>query len=178
MVASIKSVPQSFCSYFIFVFAKDPPIRNNVLQQNMKSVKDLDFFRNIREVREYDFGIFYFFDGLIISEMNEGETFDWSIAEKIIGAAHEILGKGRPIAYISNRINNYSVVPTDWLKFYKNRHKLEFYSVVAYNKSGLASIILEKMFFKDTIRQFTDLENAIKWSLAKIRDKRAAYLPK
>ncbi|RUA14578.1 MAG: hypothetical protein DSY83_09185 [Flavobacteriia bacterium] len=137
----------------------------------MKSVKELDFFKNIREIREYEFGIFYFFDGLIISEMNEGETFDWSIAEKIIDAAYEILGEEKPIAYISNRINNYSVVPTDWLKFYKNRHKLELYSIVAYNKNGLASIILEKMFFKDSIRQFTDLESAISWSLSKISDK-------
>ncbi|WP_318343244.1 hypothetical protein [Flagellimonas baculiformis] len=137
----------------------------------MKSVKELDFFKNIREIREYEFGIFYFFDGLVISEMNEGEIFDWSIAEKIIDAAYEILGEDKPIAYISNRINNYSVVPTDWLKFYKNRHKLEFYSIVAYNKYGLASIILEKMFFKDNIRQFTDLESAISWSLAKISDK-------
>ncbi|WP_226789839.1 hypothetical protein [Flagellimonas hadalis] len=69
----------------------------------MKSVKELDFFKNIREIREYEFGIFYFFDGLIISEMNEGETFDWSIAEKIIDAAYEILGEEKPIAYISNR---------------------------------------------------------------------------
>lgn len=137
----------------------------------MKSVKELDFFKNIREIREYEFGIFYFFDGLVISEMNEGETFDWCIAEKIIDAAYEILGEEKPIAYISNRINNYSVVPTDWLKFYKNRHKLELYSIVAYNKNGLASIILEKMFFKDSIRQFTDLESAISWSLAKISDK-------
>lgn len=137
----------------------------------MKSVKELDFFKNIREIREYEFGIFYFFDGLVISEMNEGETFDWCIAEKIIDAAYEILGEEKPIADISNRINNYSVVPTDWLKFYKNRHKLELYSIVAYNKNGLASIILEKMFFKDSIRQFTDLESAISWSLAKISDK-------
>ena len=136
----------------------------------MKSVRELEFFKNIREIREYEFGVFYFFDGLVISEMNEGETFDWSIAEKIISAAYEILGEDKPIAYISNRINNYSVVPTDWLKFYKNRHKLELYSIVAYNKNGLASIIIEKMFFKDSIRQFTDLESAISWSLAKIRD--------
>ncbi len=144
----------------------------------MKRVLELDFFKNIREVREYEFGIIYFFDGLIISEINEGEVFDWSIAERIIDAAHQILDSDKPIAYISNRVNNYSVVPTDWLKFYRNRHKLEFYSVVAYNKSGLASIILEKMFFKDNIRQFTDLENAIKWSLSKINGKGAAYLPK
>ncbi len=137
----------------------------------MKRVKDLQFFKNIREIREYEFGIFYFFDGLVISEMKEGEIFDWSIAQKIIGVAKEVLGKDKPVAYISNRINNYSVVPTDWLKFYKHRHQLEFYSVVAYNQSGLASLVLEKMFFRNKIRQFTNLEDAIKWSLNEVNKK-------
>ena len=102
--------------------------------------------------------------------MNEGETFNWSKAEKIIDVAYEVSGKDRPIAYISNRINNYSVVPTDWLKFYKNRHKLEFYSIVAYNNSGLTSVILEKLFFKDKIRQFSSLEDAVGWCFAKINN--------
>ena len=136
----------------------------------MQRVKDLEFFKKIKQTREYEFGTFYFFDGLVISEMNEGETFNWSKAEKIIDVAYEVSGKDRPIAYISNRINNYSVVPTDWLKFYKNRHKLEFYSIVAYNNSGLTSVILEKLFFKDKIRQFSSLEDAVGWSVAKINN--------
>jgi hypothetical protein len=137
----------------------------------MQRVRDLAFFKKIKEVREYEFGVFYFFDGLVISEMSEGTTFDWEKAEKIIRVAYEILGKDKPVAYISNRINDYSVVPTDWLKFYKNRHHLEFYSIVAYNNGGLASVILEKMFFRNKIRQFSNLEDAIQWSLAKVSEK-------
>lgn len=137
----------------------------------MQRVRDLEFFKQIREIREYEFGMFFFFDGLVISEMNEGEIFNWAIAEKIIDVAYEVLGQDKPIAYISNRIHNYSVVPTDWLKFYKHRHQLEFYSIVAYDNSGLASVVLERMFFRNKIRQFSNLENAIKWSLAKINEK-------
>ena len=136
----------------------------------MQRVRELEFFKKIKQIREYEFGTFYFFDGLVISEMNEGETFNWDIAETIIKVAYEVLGKDKPIAYISNRIHNYSVVPSDWLKFYKHRHKLEFYSIVAYNNSGLTSVILEKLFFKDKIRQFSNLEDAIKWSVAKVSD--------
>ncbi|MBR9854063.1 MAG: hypothetical protein GYB37_05710 [Algicola sp.] len=138
----------------------------------MQSVRELEFFKNIRESREYEFGIFFFFEGLVISEMKEGAIFNWAIAEKIIAAAYQVLGKDKPIAYISNRINDYSVVPTDWLKFYKHRHQLEFYSIVAYNKSGLASVVLERMFFRNKIRQFSDLDNAIKFSLSKVTDKK------
>ena len=138
----------------------------------MQRVRDLEFFKQIREIREYEFGMFYFFDGLVISEMNEGEIFNWAIAEKIIDVAYEVLGRDKPIAYISNRIHNYSVVPTDWLKFHKHRHQLEFYSIVAYDNSGLAIVVLERMFFRNKIRQFSNLENAIKWSLAKINEKK------
>ena len=137
----------------------------------MQSARDIAFFSNIREIREYDFGIFYYFDGLVISEIKEGVVFNWTMAKKAIDAAYEVMGRDRPIAYISNRIHNYSVVPTDWIKFYTHRNRLELYSVVAYNKSGLASIILEKMFFRNNIRQFSDLESAVNWSMAKLEIK-------
>ncbi|RDY59906.1 hypothetical protein [Flagellimonas nanhaiensis] len=140
----------------------------------MQRVKDIDFFKNIKEIRECEFGIFYFFDGLVISEIGEGVVFNWGMAKKIIDIAYEVIGRDTPIAYISNRVNNYSVVPIDWLKFYKNRHQLEFYSVVAHSKSGFSSIVLERMFFRNNIRQFSNLEEAVTWSLEKISDKKAS----
>ncbi len=138
----------------------------------MKKVQDTDFFRNIKEIREYEFGKFYFFDGLVISEINEGVTLGYDMAEKAIRAAEEIFGEDMPIAYISNRINNYFVVPTDWAKFYTNRNQLSFYSVVGQTKGSFASLVLERMFFKNSIKQFTDLEEAIAWSLKKIEKRR------
>lgn len=138
----------------------------------MQSVKEIEFFRNIREIRECEFGVFYFFDGLVISEIKEGVVFNWSMAEKIISVAYEIIGRDEPIAYISNRINDYSVVPADWLKFYIHRHRLEFYSVVSYSQSGFASLIMEKLFFRNSIQQFSKLEDAIQWSMEKVDSKK------
>lgn len=138
----------------------------------MKKVQDTDFFKNIREIREYEFGKFYFFDGLVVSEINEGVTLGYEMAEKAIRAAEEIFGVDMPIAYISNRINNYFVVPTDWAKFYTNRNQLSFYSVVGQTKGSFASLVLERMFFKNSIKQFTDLEQAIAWSLKKIEKRK------
>lgn len=134
----------------------------------MKSVKNIPFFKNIRQVREFEFGIFYYFDGLVISEMKEGVLFRWNMAEKAIQAAHEALGNEVPITYISNRINGYFVVPTDWIKFYRNRHQLLFYSVVGSTTGNFASVFLERMFFRKSIRKFIDLEEAIDWSVQKI----------
>lgn len=139
----------------------------------MKRVRELPFFKNIREVREFDFGIFYYFDGLVISEIKEGVIFDWNMAEKAVIAAQEIFGENAPIAYISNRINSYTVSPTDWIKFYNNRNRLSFYSVVGSTQGSFTSLVLERMFFQNSIHQFTDLQQAIDFSLAKIEENRA-----
>jgi len=117
----------------------------------MKSVKQTDFFKNIRQVREFEFGTFYFFDGLVISEMKEGVIFRWKMADRAIKAAHEVLGQEKPIVYISNRINSYF-----------------FYSVVGSTRGSFASLILERLFFRSSIRKFSDLEEAINWSVEKI----------
>lgn len=135
----------------------------------MKRVKDLDLFKHIREIREFEFGVFYYFDGLVIGEVKEGVLMTWKMAEKAVKAATEIYGEDMPIAYISNRIHDYSIVASDWIKFYKNRHQLDFYSVVGNTNGSFASVMMERTFFKNSIRQFTDLEEAVKWSLAKIK---------
>ncbi|MFS4466343.1 hypothetical protein [Maribacter sp. 2210JD10-5] len=134
----------------------------------MKRVKELGFFKNIREVREFEFGVFYFFDDLVISEMNEGVIFSWKMAEKAMHAAHQINGNKAPVVYISNRINNYYIMPLDWIKFYRNRAKLNFYSVVGSTQGSMSSLILERFFFRKSIPKFTDLEEAITWSLEKL----------
>ncbi len=134
----------------------------------MKSVKHIDFFKNVKQIHEFDFGIFYYFDGLVISEMNDGVVFRWKMAQKAIKAARDIFGENTPIAYISNRINSYYVVPTDWIKFFKNRHELYLYSVVGYTKGNILSLYLERLFFRNSIHKFTDLEDAIAWNLNKM----------
>lgn len=138
----------------------------------MKSVRTLDFFKNIREIREFEFGVFHYFDGLVIGEVKKGVHMTWDMAKKAVKAAKEIYGDNMPIAYISNRINNYTVVPSDWIKFYTNRHQLDFYSVVGSTKGSFASLMLEKMFFQNSIKQFTDIEEAIAWSVKKIEERR------
>ncbi|WP_343486975.1 hypothetical protein [Allomuricauda sp. d1] len=135
----------------------------------MKRVKDLDLFKYIREIREFEFGVFHYFDGLVIGEIKEGVLVTWKMGEKVVNAAVEIYGEDMPIAYISNRIHDYAIVASDWIKFYKNRHQLDFYSVVGNTKGSFASIMMERMFFKNSIRQFTDLDEAVQWSLKKIK---------
>lgn len=132
----------------------------------MKRIRELELFNQIREIREFEFGVFYFFNrGIIISEMNGGVLFRWRDAIKIVHAAEDIYGLKVPIIYIANRINSYYVVPSNWLMFYKNRHKMAHYAVVGQTTGSLASLLLEKLFFLNSIIQFKDLDQAVLWAL-------------
>jgi len=83
----------------------------------LKSLKDSPFYCEAINEIVYDFGTFYLFDGFIVAEINEGVVFTWEDHAK--KATEEILdlydSDGRNIIYISNRINNYSVMPSDWV---------------------------------------------------------------
>ncbi|MDO1513012.1 hypothetical protein Q2T41_10130 [Maribacter confluentis] len=131
----------------------------------MKRVKEHNIYNSIREIREFDFGVFYFFTGgIIISEMNEGVLFKWKDALKIVHAAEEIYGLEIPIIYVANRINSYYVVPSNWVMFYRNRTKMAHYGVVGQTRGSFASILLEKLFFKNSLVQFKNLDHATTWA--------------
>tara|TARA_R110000868_G_scaffold346389_1_gene607499 strand:- start:126 stop:455 length:330 start_codon:yes stop_codon:yes gene_type:complete len=99
--------------------------------------------------------------------MNKGVLFRWEDASKVVTAAENIYGLEIPIIYIANRINNYYVVPSNWLKFYQNRHKMAFYGVVGQTTGSRASLLLERFFFKNSIIQFNDLDDAVLWAVEK-----------
>jgi hypothetical protein len=58
--------------------------------------------------------------------MNKGVLFRWEDASKVVAATENIYRLEIPIIYIPNRVNNYYVVPSNWLKFYQNRHKTAY----------------------------------------------------
>lgn len=118
----------------------------------------------IEDTHILDFGTFYFCTHFIVSEVNEGVTFSWKNAEKLLKLGYAHYGEDAKISYISNRIHSYSVVPQDWLKLFKGNDTIQAVAVVAYNKSALTNIIMEKLFFlSKTLRQFESIEAAATW---------------
>lgn len=109
-------------------------------------------------------GNFYIFDTFVVGEINEGVHFNWQIAEGVIEKVYEYFGtRDIKVSYISNRVNDYSVHAQDWIQFYKERHHLESFAIVAYSKIGLMNVILEKIFSQTRIKKFENLDKAIEW---------------
>lgn len=129
----------------------------------MISVKDTDLYSEVLKECNYAFGNVYMFKEFVVSEFSKGETITWENHAKIIIYDIEAFYNtdGSDVIYLSNRINSYSVVASDWLKFYKSSYKVKAYCVISENKAGFLNSMIEKLFFKKKIIHFTNLLEAV-----------------
>ncbi len=131
----------------------------------MVSVKETDLYSEVLKEINYSFGTVYIFNGYVISEINKGLSFNWKDHGKVIvDDVVCFLGTdGSELIYISNRINSYSVVASDWLKYFKNSYSLKEYYIVSETKTSKLGLMVENLFFNNKIKKFNSLHAAINW---------------
>lgn len=71
----------------------------------------------------------------------------------------------RPVVYISNRINCYSLDPNDY-KYLEMVPNLKGIAIVAYNEIIRDRALLEERFFRKPFKAFSDLTEAKEWASA------------
>ncbi|GAA4299615.1 hypothetical protein [Aestuariibaculum suncheonense] len=111
---------------------------------------------------EKPFGVFYFGEKFVLSELNEGVHFDWPMVENLINDIIAFYGSDAKLAYISNRIYSYSRDPHNWNKLSKY-NIIVASAVVIYNDMAYMNATLEKRFSKESIKRCTSLSEAIEW---------------
>lgn len=115
----------------------------------------------MRAAVKYDFCEFSIFDNFIIAVMNEGITV-LSEHNIILVELSEKHFKNRPFAYITNRINSYSVDP----KVFNETSKIEnliAFAVVSQTDARIAIASFERKFLTKPHKSFTKLIDAIEW---------------
>lgn len=132
----------------------------------MGSLKDSVFYHDAIHEINYPFGDFYLFDGFVVGEVHEGVIFTWEDHGKKLAEDVTYLyeSNGDNLILIANRINSYSVKPTDWIKFKKHRYTLKGYGVVTYSKIGNSIALLERLFINTRSKRFKSLDNSILWA--------------
>ena len=95
---------------------------------------------------------FYFFEKFVISEIKEGVHLDWDKILALIGVMIDFYGKDLKIAYISNRINAYSIEPQLWMKFDKEYNFVIASAIVVYNDLNYINASIEKKFSSSSIK--------------------------
>ena len=112
---------------------------------------------------ELSFGNYYLCNQFIIAEINEGTHLDWDKILEIIGVAIDFYGPDIKIAYISNRVESYSLEPQLWYKFHKEFDFIVATATIAYNDFGYINATIEKNFTNKSLKRCDNLEEAINW---------------
>lgn len=112
------------------------------------------------------FGNFYLCDGFVISEIGEGIHFDWEMIKTVMEKVIAYYGDNTKRAYISNRVNSYSIDPQAWKLINETYNNIISYgAIVYYNRMTSINAALEKHFAPVNIKRFNSLEAAIEWTL-------------
>ena len=129
------------------------------------TIKNSNLSSLIEDIHISKYGDYYFFKDFIISEIKEGITFSWEVAQELLPAVFKHYGSKPSLSYITNRVNNYSVNPADWYKFFNSNDKtcLKGYAMVSYTEAGWVNSIIEKLFVQTKVESFTNLYEAIDW---------------
>ena len=132
----------------------------------MKSITASNRYSDVLMELNYPFGNVYIFDGYIVSEISEGVVFTWEDHAKVIceDVANFVGSKHTNHIYISNRIHSYTVMATDWLKFFKNSYSLKGYYVVGNERRSFINTAIENLFFNSKIQRFNSIEAAINYA--------------
>ncbi|MBU2995721.1 hypothetical protein KO500_04720 [Cellulophaga baltica] len=142
----------------------------------IRSLKNSPYYKEAFNELVYPFGSYYLFDGFVVAEINEDVIYSWEHHGKQITQEISNLyeNNGDGIIYITNRIYNYSVKPSDWLKFYKNNFNLKGYAIVSYSEKGKKNSLLERLFMNSKMKRFTCINSAIEWAASEITHQKLA----
>jgi hypothetical protein len=86
------------------------------------------------------------------------------LAEIVINLSHAHYGTENKVIFISNRINSYSVKPTDWIKITNKFNNLIGVGVVNYTAFSKSIFAIEKLFSKKQFIGFENLSAALEWA--------------
>ena len=111
---------------------------------------------------ELDFCTLHFFDGYVISYINEGEIVNFDKSNIITKNAVEFYGSSK-FVYITNRVNSYSVDPAIYFETSKIENLVGF-AVVSKDFKAKSNVEVEKLFLNKAFEVFNTLEEAIAWS--------------
>ena len=114
-------------------------------------------------------GEFEFFEGYFIGRIydgvNAGSTFVEALSELIHKHYH-----GKPVIYISDRVNSYSLDPVATVDLIE-RNNIRFVGVVVYTRQQETVYSFEERFIKGVpMCNFVSLDAALCWSKQKLQE--------
>ena len=115
----------------------------------------------LMDVLETEILTVYFYPEFIVVEAFEGINLSYKTGFTILLKVIKLIGS-KPCFLISNRINSYSVNPTDY-KYLDMIPNLKGIGIVSTTERGRSNAQLEAKFFKKPFKVFDDMKSAYFW---------------
>ncbi|MCB4797363.1 hypothetical protein [Neotamlana laminarinivorans] len=109
------------------------------------------------------FGDFYLADKMVIGEFFEGQHVDWDKIECMLMNVEALYDKNTKLAYISHRINDYSINPQIWTLWEETFDFVVASAIIIYNNATFMNASIEKHFAKKSLKRCTSLDEGICW---------------
>ncbi|SDL01933.1 hypothetical protein SAMN04488034_10210 [Salinimicrobium catena] len=119
---------------------------------------------------ELDFSVLQFYDYYVVSRLREDVVFDRPQVKELVEVCNHYF-EDRHFVYISQRVHNYNVNPTIYLKLEEARHLCGI-AIVSQKTSALNMAAFEKNFAKVPFEVFLDLKEAQKWAKQMLKERR------
>ncbi len=116
---------------------------------------------------ELEFSTLKFFDHYVISRLKEDVIFDKPQVKELVRVCNDHF-QDQKFVYISQRVHNYNVNPTIYLKL-KEAKNLCGIAIVSQKTSALNMAAFEKNFAKVPFEVFLELKDAKKWAFEKVK---------
>ncbi|QLG45128.1 SpoIIAA family protein [Costertonia aggregata] len=114
--------------------------------------------------RNLDIGRFRFYENITVGEIKEGVHVTFESAVLPLQIAEQIYGDHKPVVYISNRINSYSIDPIGYYEAIKLFPNLKAFAIVSNKRHRKMLASLEKLFMRKPIRVFDTVDEAFEWA--------------
>ena len=138
-------------------------------------MKTLETNLNIQKIRQIDCADIFFIDQVVIVEVKLHTVVGKKQVESIIEVIEEEVLDISTINFISNRVEAYSLKPTEFPCLKKKLDSFKSYAVVTYENIGMTNLIFERMFLKTKIVRFDSLLEAIASARGKSTPSSHAY---
>lgn len=112
-------------------------------------------------VYESDLGTLYFYKHIVVGEFFEGVSLSYQNGFTLLLKALKHIGT-RPVVYLSNRVNSYSVQPNDY-KYLEKVPNIKGIAIISSDPMGTSSAFLESKFFNKNFAVFNTIQDAHNW---------------
>ena len=119
------------------------------------------------KILELEFSLLKFYDHYVISQLKEDVVFDRPQVKELVQVCNDFF-KDTGFVYISQRVHNYNVNPTIYLKL-KEAKNLCGIAIVSQKTSALNMAAFEKNFARVPFEVFLELKDAKEWAIKTVK---------